>query len=364
LDMLLVFFVNNLKILTILYTIYILPLSICAMFSNTQKNGSKKKKQVVSFLSYNLFCLPKVAAALSPSCCPLSEERSSAFLKHITLYDVLSLQEVWDPRYSAIEKHARANGMYVVGSSAPSMMRYLTLRVFGGGLVILSKFPIVDTQELLFDRGSASDALVTKGVLYAKIQLGHSFVHVFNTHLQASYGFEFNDNNPYIPIRLKQLRKMRAFIHKLTANDHYPIMVMGDFNVNARRTPEDGSDSHEYTQMLNALRSPQYEIVDILKIHNKGKHPVTYGGKGVLPNQAPKIGGQRLDFILELKKDSSCHNFNYQLMKGSVLPFQAAGTPFTHISDHYAQIVKMKITKPEQLPASLAQASISLFSNN
>jgi len=319
-----------------------------------------KKKQTVSFLSYNLFCLPGVATALSPASCPLSAERSAAFLPHITSYDVLSIQEVWEPRYSTIEKHARANNMYVVGSSAPSMLRYLTLRVFGGGLMIISKFPIVDTQEIIFDRGSQSDSFVTKGALYAKIQIGHSFVHVFNTHLQASYGFEFNDNNPYIPLRMKQIRKMRAFIHKLTANDHYPIMVMGDFNVNARRSPEDGSDTVEYTQMLNSLKSSEYEIVDILKVHNKGKHPVTDGGKGVLLDQKRKIGGQRLDFIFELKKDSARHNFEYQLIKGSVLPFQVSDLPFTHISDHYGQTVKMKITKNEP-SASLAQASISLF---
>lgn len=324
--------------------------------------GGKRVKTNVSILSYNLYCLPWLATTFSPASCPLPHERSSAFLEHIHDYDIVSLQEVWDPHYTNIEKYAKSHNMHVVGSSAPSSFRYISLRIFGGGLMIVSKYPIVDRQEIIFDRGWDADRFVTKGVLYAKVQVGASFVHVFNTHLQASYGYEFDFvNNPYMHPRQKQIKRMTAFIERITEKDNYPIMIMGDFNVNGRAAPDDGADSTEYVDMVESLRSQQYEVVDVLKEHNGGKHPITYGGKGVLPGQKPKTGGQRLDFIFELKKNPSPHHMQYKLSGGAVVPFQTSGSePFTYISDHYAQKVTMEITARRRFSESrLSEASIS-----
>lgn len=283
-------------------------------------------------------------------------------MKHLHDYDIVSLQEVWDPHYTNMEKYAKSQGLHVLGSSAPSTFRYISLRIFGGGLMIISKYPIVDRQEIIFDRGWHTDRFVTKGVLYAKVQVGSSFVHVFNTHLQASYGYEFDFvNNPYMHPRQKQIKRMAAFIEKITGKDSYPILVMGDFNVNGRAAPDDGSDSTEYVAMMESLRSRQYEVVDILKVQNGGEHPVTYGGKGVLPGEKPKTGGQRLDFIFELKKDSSPHHMEYKISEGAVVPFRTTAIEaFTHISDHYAQKVTLEITARRGMKESkLSEVSIS-----
>lgn len=60
------------------------------------------------------------------------------------------------------------------------MRSMMGLRVFGGGLMILSKYPIETTRELVFDKGVASDGFVTKGILYAKVKIGSSYVHVWS----------------------------------------------------------------------------------------------------------------------------------------------------------------------------------------
>lgn len=316
-------------------------------------------------MSYNLFCLPWLATAFSPTSCPRSSERSNAFLEHTLNYDVISLQEIWNPGYKTVERFARKNNLHVVGSSTPTTANYLNLRVFGGGLMIVSKHPITDTEQIVFDKGSQSDRFVTKGVLYAKIKIGSSYVHVFNTHMQASYGYEFDwsGSNPYTPIRQKQLKKMASFIDRVTCKDKFPILIMGDFNVNARVSPDDGADSSEYIEMMRLLQSPSYKVVDILKEQHGNEHPVTYGGNGVLHGEEIKIGGQRLDFILELKKDTSAHHFDYELLDSRVVPFKVADNDnFTHISDHYAQIVTMQISAEEDsadTEGSLSHASIS-----
>lgn len=53
-------------------------------------------------------------------------------------------------------------------------------------------------------------------------------IHLFNTHMQASY----NDTRPQSrATRAKQFKQMRKFILKHAA-DGLPVMVLGDFNVN------------------------------------------------------------------------------------------------------------------------------------
>lgn len=229
--------------------------------------------------------------------------------------------------------------------------------------MIISKHPIVETREIVFDQGAHSDKFVTKGVLYAKIKVGSSFVHVFNTHLQASYGNEFNyENNTYTPIRNRQLKQLANFVKSVTSKDDYPIMLAGDFNVNARVAPDDGSDSREYLEMIQILQASSYQVIDILKEHHGGEHPVTYGGNGVLHGEKPKVGGQRLDFILELKREST-HKYNF--LEGMVVPFKVMEKLFTHISDHYAQSVILEIHANEDADdganvSGLAGATIAL----
>lgn len=298
----------------------------------------------VSFLSYNLYCLPWLASFFSPSACPFPSERASSFLDHIQSYDILALQEVWDPRYKKVENFVRANKLYSVGSTAPSSLEYLKLRLFGGGLMIISKYPIEAKEELVFDKGVASDGFVTKGVLYAKVKVGSSYLHVFNTHLQASYGYEFDfENNPYADIRKRQLEQLTKFINKQTAKDQYPIFLMGDFNVNARRAPDDAANSAEYDHMLRILRSESYEVVDVHKEFNGGVHPVTYAGKSVRVGAPPRVGGQRLDFLFEMRRNISPDNFKYKFTNATVVPFEVSGRMFSQISDHYGASATMEI---------------------
>ena len=56
-----------------------------------------------------------------------------------------------------------------------------------GGLLTLSRYPIVQEEFCSFKYGVLSDNLSQKGILYTKIQINDTFLHLFNTHLQASY---------------------------------------------------------------------------------------------------------------------------------------------------------------------------------
>lgn len=280
---------------------------------------------------------------MKPSTCPHSYERASAFLKHIPSYDIIGLQEVWSPRYQQIEKYAKSKGLHVVGSGHATVSSMLGLRMFGGGLMIMSKYPIEATRELIFDKGVASDGFVRKGILYAKVRIGSSYVHVFNTHMQASYGYEFAENDPYALIRKKQIQQVSDFIAKIALDDHHPIIAMGDFNVNAiRRADAPDNDSREYLDMIASLsRDGLFSVMDLHKDFNAGSHPVTNTGRGVIGKESK--GGQRLDFVFEMRRNTTradrvLHSFTH----ASVLPFEVSGEKYTHISDHFASHVTLE----------------------
>lgn len=80
-----------------------------------------------------------------------------------------------------------------------------------------------------------------KGVLYAKIQIGDSILHLFNTHLQANYNHsDFYTYMKSIQYRQYQLKELIEFVAEQTedvcSNDK--IMIVGDFNISSRPTSE------------------------------------------------------------------------------------------------------------------------------
>jgi hypothetical protein len=51
----------------------------------------------------------------------------------------------------------------------------------------MSKYPIIESSFESFNVGVLSDSASDKGFIYCKIKIENNFVHLFNTHLQASY---------------------------------------------------------------------------------------------------------------------------------------------------------------------------------
>jgi len=222
--------------------------------------------------------------------------------------------------------------------------------------MIISKYPVETTRELVFDRGVASDGFVTKGVLYAKIKIGSSYVHVFNTHMQASYGYEYKEHDPYALIRRKQLDQISSFIAKIALDDDHPIIAMGDFNVNAIHHPKDGGDSREYTEMLSTLaHGGLFSVIDLHREWNGGTHPITNSGRGVTGRESK--GGQRLDFVFEMRRNRTRRErIFHQVAHCAVEHFEVRDQVYTHISDHYASHVILELPHGGDAAAARAEA--------
>jgi endonuclease/exonuclease/phosphatase family metal-dependent hydrolase len=318
-------------------------------------------------------------------------ERLQYFIDHeLDRFDVIAFQELFgfaSSRRSRLIKAAYAKGFkYSVSSPRQCGAK---LRI-DGGLVIISRFPVVRASALTFDRGIYSDWLAAKGVLYAKIRVGgDQHLHLFNTHLQASYLHDYPMSDPAVQIRLKQLYALRRFIDA-EMRDEAPnqlIILAGDLNVNARpinaRDAERGESSVEYRAAMDILHGVgvhpslvpgarydeyvyasenKFLVEDLLYESNK-VHPVTFAdvktddnGELILDSYGQPIpketkltsrdalrGRARLDYLIALRRGEDPHS----VAQGVTDPKRTRVEPFyirkehqsnmevTQLSDHY-----------------------------
>ena len=197
-------------------------------------------RKTIKVLSYNIFLRPPPVHNNEND---WKDERLADFIKILDCYDVICLQEMFgsfNNRKQELIKYANKSGMFFYcDSPSPS---FFSKFLVDGGLLILSRFPIVESEFRPFMYSVLSDSLANKGILYAKIRIGDCFLNIFNTHLQASY---FGSTNYHWDIsaktRIDHIDEMCEFIKEVISdrgldtddkNDGH-CLVMGDFNVDA-----------------------------------------------------------------------------------------------------------------------------------
>jgi endonuclease/exonuclease/phosphatase family metal-dependent hydrolase len=96
---------------------------------------------------------------------------------------------------------------------------------FSSGLLILSRYPIVDTARIVYPRCGGFDCFANKGALFLRVLVpGVGPISVFNTHLNA---------NQHTEVRDRQIAHLMTFIHAFSQG--LPTIVGGDFNDSGRR---------------------------------------------------------------------------------------------------------------------------------
>lgn len=143
--------------------------------------------------------------------------------------EIVGLQECWTQQdYLAIRELTKEILPYG---------KFYFSGIFGGGLAILSKWPIEESsmyryplngRPAAFFRG---DWYVGKGVACARIRIGpgaKDVVEVFNTHLHAPYEREPNDS--YICHRTAQAWEIAKLMRHAVERGHM-VIGLGDFNM-------------------------------------------------------------------------------------------------------------------------------------
>lgn len=119
--------------------------------------------------------------------------------------------------------------------------------VIRGGVVILSKYPIISQKAHVFNnslRGSW-DYMANKGFAYIEIEKNSQRYHLIGTHLQATHDDNTEEEHQ---VRMGQLGEIQAFITAQNISANEPVIIGGDMNV-------EWSKQHEVADMLETARA-------------------------------------------------------------------------------------------------------------
>src|SRR5215470_20212372 len=140
--------------------------------------------------------------------------------------EIVGLQESFDVHHRRLlYEHLGLERYYTSGGFEET--RKVPLAVFDttGGLVIFSKFPIIQHKFIPFNHFTPSlvERIGRKGVLEATIETPYGVMQVFNIHLHMGRSFFAHH------IRVKQLKSVLEY---MKVQQYMSIILAGDFNEN------------------------------------------------------------------------------------------------------------------------------------
>jgi endonuclease/exonuclease/phosphatase family metal-dependent hydrolase len=187
------------------------------------------------------------------------KQRIHDMISHLPNYDVVTFQEVFAHKIFAsldfkqlLTEESKKHGFnYVAQCREPPS--YLSQ---DAGLMILSKYPIVETEFVSFSSYSWFDMVVDKGFLYAQIQQSPTQkLHLITTHLDAHNR----------EVKLSQVKQVSNYVTtKLkSCMNSEPIVITGDWNIDAINSKD------LYSSFLN-------EFPGMKNVFNEEPFPVTH----------------------------------------------------------------------------------------
>jgi len=352
----------------------------------------------VRILSYNLYLRPP----------PIHDDWSDYKNKRVELigdnvipnYDIIAFEEAFGSlnfRKEKLIEYGKKYGLIYHYMDKPQSI--LKMRI-DGGLLILSRYPIVEQDRIEYPRGCHSDWFSIKGALYVRLDLGdNKFINIFSTHLQASYEDYPQPNTKDPNVRMNQILLLSKFVHrKMKNHENEPCFLMGDFNVDAVRPPKSIEDlgwytekselhdeeldvyahSNEFIALVNILKGnlegvpEEYmtkEITDELLAKNSElstrlnvreliydfqvpkSHPWTMGN---FRGTTGKYEIKSYDFIFEITPYKKCNNDygeevkcdddkDYIIHDAQVVTYEVKGKKFKYLSDHFAVTTTLTI---------------------
>lgn len=269
-------------------------------------------------------------------------------------YDIISLQEAFCTGSSRVEKlldYAKTLGFH---AAIVQNHRNIFIR-FGidGGIVFLSKFPIICHDWLEYERGTYSDYFTAKGAMYVKLDMNSQsnessisqdslVLNIFSTHLQASYEFNLEPDGYRaadcgVEIRRSQIRQLGQFIiDKLGgSNPLEPILIMGDFNIIS--TPGVNGEYEYLTRYLSDIVSQlgHESLIDLNPTHE----PTFVGQANIMCTEEQEK--ECFDYIFISFPSNSSFSYDYAKIVDGAIP--SIDQSVCRVSDHYGLSFDMKL---------------------
>jgi endonuclease/exonuclease/phosphatase family metal-dependent hydrolase len=211
-------------------------------FESSDKNeiniGNKLNKNTIHLLTYNFFCRPPPVNTNKDD---YKDSRLNDFVELLPKFDIICFQELFttlnDRKHKMIREGAKVGLKYYLSSKVPSFFSKSTV---DGGLLILSRYEIVEHDSYDYYINILGDSICSKGILYAKIKINDKYLFLFNTHLQASYLDDSQTKiNNSIQVRTSQTEELINYVYNKILNSPREeinsgcVLIAGDFNIDA-----------------------------------------------------------------------------------------------------------------------------------
>lgn len=225
--------------------------------SKNNLNEELSYRNSVRLLSYNFFLRPP---PVNNNGSDYKNERLKDFIEFLPEFDIICFQEIFttltDRKHQMIREAAKSGFKYHVSSRPPS---FLSEYITDAGLLILSRYEIVECDYYDYYLNISGDAPSNKGIIYAKIKINNRYLFLFNTHLQSTYFDESQSNiNDTIQVRTKQTEELINFVYNKLLT--FPrdeiekglVLIVGDFNI----------DAHNNQFLREKYKLPKYKITE------------------------------------------------------------------------------------------------------
>ena len=284
-----------------------------------EKPIQEKNKNTIKLLTYNFFIRPPPIKTNEDD---YKSERLEDFLSFLPNFDIICFQELFclfsERKHKIILEAKKIGFKYFLTSKLPSFFsKYLC----DNGLLLLSKYPIIENDYYPYFLTISGDSVGEKGVLFAKIKIGKNFLFLFNTHLQSSsYEESQKKFNNTVQTRTYQTEELINFIYNklllISKNEvqNGKIILAGDLNI----------DAHDNYFAKQKFKLPKYSITEYkvfkkklsklgkindLMLKKYNEHLYTFGNNDkleydhVLTGKVDLNSKQTLDYIWEIIPD-------------------------------------------------------------
>ena len=120
-------------------------------------------------LTYNIFQRPYLVKGNEDD---YKQERLPFLIEKFQKYDIICLQEAFDlfthRQFELIQRAHEAGFQYLERARSSG---FFESSIVDGGIMILSKYPIINTKYHQFSQMAKADGITTKGVLYCCVEV-------------------------------------------------------------------------------------------------------------------------------------------------------------------------------------------------
>jgi endonuclease/exonuclease/phosphatase family metal-dependent hydrolase len=279
-------------------------------------------------LTYNIWMLPNVLTNFM-NVSHSKEERAHHIVQNLlqTRSDVVVFTEAFDNKTREfIIQRLRMYGYYY---ETPCLGAFGKYGAINGGIVIVSRYQIIESQQRIFSESCNDDSLSNKGILYAKLLCNTTYIHIFGVHMQAW------DSGSCSLVRKKQLAELKQMSKDISCGLNDIVLFVGDLNINRY----DNHKTNEYDYMLETL-----DVTDLLHANIQATiNPFDNSlarGQTISNDGVPEL----IDYILHVRNTGTVSVRNC-----GVLPFKAnkpyryKNALYSDLSDHYPIFADLEI---------------------